>query len=87
MKGKVCRGDSKAEVLRTTFWFKPLNNEVNVQHQIAAASVFAFDDTNTVDSIVVPIELRELVEYGHAMTPNVQVQGLAAYCQSPAMRG
>lgn len=76
MKGKVCRGDSKAEVLRIAFGLKPLNNEVDVQHQIAAASVFALDDANAVDGVVVPIELRELVEYGHAMTPNVGIQRL-----------
>lgn len=73
VKSKISRGDSKAEVFRTAFGLKPLNNEVDVQHQIAAASILALDDANAVDGVVVPIELRELVERGHAMTPNAPV--------------
>ena len=84
VKDEVCWRDSEAEVFRITFGFKPLSDEVDVQHQIAAASVFAFDNANSVDGVVVPIELRELVEYGHAMTPNVEVSGLRGFSRRSA---
>lgn len=72
VKGEICRGNSELEGVAVLLWSQPFDDKVDVQIQLTAATIRAFDNLKPVNGIVVPTVAVELVRRRHNMTPNVK---------------